>query len=206
MRFVLNKAGLAPPLNFLRSKAGFTLIELLVVISIIGILASIVLVSLNSAQRKARDTKRISSIHQIRLALELYFDGVGNGQYPPGTNECTVTTGKYNGLENLITSNYVPQIPRDPLSGNTDGAVKCYGYASGVLVGDSARTSYHLYAELEDVGSNAFNDDRDCDSADNNPHCAGTVDNTTSPGGALFTGAKKDGTNDAANKVYDFVP
>lgn len=39
---------------------GFTLIELLVVISIIGLLASVVLSSLNSAWVNARDTQRIA--------------------------------------------------------------------------------------------------------------------------------------------------
>ncbi len=57
-----------------QSKAGFTLIELLVVIAIIGILSSVVLASLNSARAKGRDAKRISDLHNIQLALELYYD------------------------------------------------------------------------------------------------------------------------------------
>ncbi len=61
----------------LHGKQGFTLIELLVVIAIIGLLASVVLVSLNSARAKARDTKRKADLAQISKALELYYDKYG---------------------------------------------------------------------------------------------------------------------------------
>ncbi len=64
----------------LHPSKGFTLIELLVVVAIISVLSSIVMASLNSARAKGRDAKRISDLHNIQLALELYFDKFGTYQ------------------------------------------------------------------------------------------------------------------------------
>src|SRR3954470_16727724 len=103
-------------------KRGFTLIELLVVIAIIGLLASIVLASLNSARKKSRDARRIADLKQLQNALELYANDF-SGNYP--SNAVTVAAGggavddaTANGLLAKLAPTYIAAIPNDPLAGS----------------------------------------------------------------------------------------
>ncbi len=57
---------------------GFTLIELLVVIAIIGILASVVLASLNSARDKGADASITSTVNNTRAQAALYYEDNNN--------------------------------------------------------------------------------------------------------------------------------
>ena len=95
---------------------GFTLIELLVVIAIIGILSSVVLASLNGARLKARTTRSIADLNQLRTALEMYYNE--NGSYPP-------SSGGWGGLYTCwgtpsanwivgLTPTYISSLPRSP--------------------------------------------------------------------------------------------
>jgi len=93
----------------IQNKKGFTLIELLVVIAIIGILSSIVLVSLGGARKKARDARRESDIRQIVSAQEMYYDSNEAYLTDDGTGNGTPAIGIYIGAldDPLITQHYV---------------------------------------------------------------------------------------------------
>ena len=83
---------------------GFTLVELLVVISIIGILASVIVVNANGARRQSRDAKRKADIQNVAGALELYRATIRSYPKPPADYASLVST----------LSTYTSNVPSDP--------------------------------------------------------------------------------------------
>ncbi|MEO7904514.1 MAG: prepilin-type N-terminal cleavage/methylation domain-containing protein [Candidatus Saccharimonadales bacterium] len=55
-----------------RKKDGFTIVELLIVIVVIGILATITIVSYNGVQKRANDTKRVSDINALSKGMTMW--------------------------------------------------------------------------------------------------------------------------------------
>jgi type II secretory pathway pseudopilin PulG len=127
-----------------------------VVIAIIGLLASIVLVSLNTAREKARDTRRLADLKQIQTALEMYYDD--NGRYPPEAwcdssigscgHSCPCGGSSWNESSSFYTSfvggGYVSELPEDPIN----NATYYYAYEP---TNDGAQ-GYFFRARLEKTG------------------------------------------------------
>jgi prepilin-type N-terminal cleavage/methylation domain-containing protein len=64
-------------------RSGFTVIELLVAIAIVGILAALLLPAVQASRSAARRTVCRSQLHQLALALHMYYDS--NRCFPAGS-------------------------------------------------------------------------------------------------------------------------
>jgi len=128
-------------------KRGFTIVELLVVVSIISLLASVVLGSLTTARMKGRDARRMEDIHQIQLALSLYYSD--NGHYPSGGWYYSCN-GTWSGLQAILAP-YISSLPVDPVNTSCNGPwnVGYFTYSYGSTGGDK----YDLVGALETTGS-----------------------------------------------------
>jgi general secretion pathway protein G len=118
------------------NNSGFTLIELLVVIAIIGLLASTVILALNSARRKSRDSKRVAEIKQISTATEVYFSEYGG--YPDTLESLS---------PDYIENNLSAPLPPD---GDCDETTNAYTYApSGTGFDSTKDDSVTVYPGFE---------------------------------------------------------
>lgn len=159
-RFAYLYASRMPSFSFKRQgERAFTLVELLVVVAIIGLLSTIVVVSINSARIRARDIKRVSDLRQIQLALELFSDS-HNQTYPSHDiyDNVTLCAGGVDcGLaatDACGTKRCINPLPLDPAVG---GSKYWYTYTQT----SAAPTLFHLGANLEEA-VDALGNDRDC--------------------------------------------
>lgn len=127
-----------------RFLTGFTLIELLIVVAIIGLLTSILIVSFGTARIRARDTKRVNDMTQVRTGLDNFLGQVGGY---PSTAIWNVAVG---GTLSCDGINFL-QVPRDPLVSYS------YTYTGGGPgfsgCGDTLYPTYKIQFQTEDTTS-----------------------------------------------------
>jgi prepilin-type N-terminal cleavage/methylation domain-containing protein len=118
-------------------KKGFTLIELLVVITIIGILASVVLVSFPTATDKARDSRIISAISQARTMMTYINANDGNYDNLQCSAACVCSNTELNNLCKEIDNN---------------NKLLTYGFVRSV----SPATAGCIWADLNAIGNENY--------------------------------------------------
>ncbi|MEJ0072566.1 MAG: type II secretion system protein [Candidatus Saccharibacteria bacterium] len=136
---------------------GFTIVELLIVIVVIGILATLVIVTFTGIQQKARDSKRKTDIGAIQASLESYYSS--NNTYP------TLTDLNSDTWRSTNMKGFDPNALQDPkgnsptlLAGQTPSGTQ-YSYdvtPTGCVDTAGATnpcTNYGIYAKLEADGS-----------------------------------------------------
>lgn len=110
------------------SARGFTLIELLIALTIVAILSSVVMVSMDGARIKSRHAKRISDLKQLETAIILYAND-HSYKYPStsgnwyGIHACTAGNAKADWIPGLVSGGYITALPKEPR--DSGGAVGC---------------------------------------------------------------------------------
>lgn len=145
---------------YYKKNKGFTLIELLVVIAVIGILAAVIVASLNNARAKSRDNFRKQSLVQTRTALEIYFNTYGT--YPstggswytsdPSDGPATSNNGG-DWIPGLVASGAIPKLPADPLGGQGLTALPCGGSYRRAFLYNSTGNGYSLLSHCAAEGA-----------------------------------------------------
>lgn len=141
-------------------QSGFTIVELLIVIVIIGILATLVIVTFSGVQQRARDSERKTDINAVAGQLEAFY--ANKGFYPPradfqsttfrSANEIRIDDKAFADPSSPNTKTFNDNIAPDPVP---NGTARVYYYDARNADGTACDTAgdqcaqYTVSASLE---------------------------------------------------------
>lgn len=146
-----------------KNQKGFTIVELLIVIVVIGILATLVIVTFSGIQQRARDTQRQTDVNALQGHVEAYYAQTGN--YP------TLAMILDSGFRGASMKGLDPEALEDPGGTNIAATLATNGYqyeawsdtVGGTACPAATGTSpdfvsvcqaYRITADLEGSGTN----------------------------------------------------
>ncbi len=121
-----------------RLKPGFTILEVLIVIAIFGLLATLAVLSLNSARARVRDAQRLSDVGTISAALSRHW--LEKATYPlsagvslgaPGSNTEVLSAGGFEPRSRAQPPIYLERLPTGP---NVSEFYRYKGNANGYSI------------------------------------------------------------------------
>lgn len=142
-----------------KNSTGFTLIEMLVVVAVIGLLSSVILTALGPAKDKAKDTRIIQEVNQVRSIAE------------------TLYNGNYGALESLPSDN----IQNPDLKALSDDITLQGGALSVIKSQPAPAKIYSAYSSLNIKGGDPNNPQTQYYCIDSAGHSVTTLEEPTGP-------------------------
>ncbi len=129
---------------------GFTLIELLVVIAIIGVLSSVVLVSLNTVRNKGNHAAIQSNMGTVRVQAEVYYGSTGGKSY--GTQDWK-SGASTDCIDGMFSDTIIKKALAEADKVNGNGNVACVADDTSYVAAAALNTSSYWCIDSTSAGT-----------------------------------------------------
>ena len=142
-----------------RKQTGFTIVELLVVIVVIGILASITVISYSGVQSRAIEASLQSDLNNA--AIKLKMDLIVNGVYPATLANADGGKGLSSSSGNVFSNYFVDNISNPKTfalqaTGPNDAVYRIAENSSPTLASNSRKSCYEIINNNESTGNGIY--------------------------------------------------
>lgn len=148
--------------------AGFTLIELVVTVALVGLLAAMVVPTVEMTVKRAKEAELRLALRDLRRAIDAYKQGVDDGRvlgkvgesgYPPALSLLVEGVNDERSPDKRKIF-FLRRMPRDPMSTDADAAPEetwgLRSYASDPDAPAEGADVYDVYSRSRGIGINGI--------------------------------------------------